>query len=153
MVSVAGSMEVRNSLSGTLGTGRRQPAVWLASQRLGLITDKMFAPPTLTRYRELSWGISANWPGNGLYRGPWLGAACWAGASLGQPAVVPPRQVWVLIADSVSSLVFIAKTVWTAASIPPKEAPAPVFTAGGVCAQPEVTVALQVAPLMTETVP
>ena len=40
-----------------------------------------------------------------------------------------------------------------AASTPVKEAPAPVVTAGGACAQPEVTAALHVAPLITETVP
>lgn len=82
-----------------------------------------------------------------------MGAACWAGARGGQPDVMPPRQVWVLIADKVSSFWFIANTVCTAASIPAKEAPAPVITTGGVCAQPEVTVALHAAPLITEMVP
>ena len=66
MVSVAGSTESKTSESGTLGASRRQPEVWMASQRPGLITDRMSAPPTLTRYRELSWGISAKELGNGL---------------------------------------------------------------------------------------
>src|SRR5215469_193585 len=152
-VLVAGSVEIRYSESGTLGASRRQPEVRMASQRPGLITDRMLPPPGLTRYTELSRGISAKAPGNGLYRGPWSGAASWAGARRGQPDVTPPRQVRVLIADSVSSLWFIANSVCTAASIAATEAPAPVVTAGGACRQPEVTVALQVAPLITETVP
>jgi len=130
MVLVAGSIEVRYSDSGAVGAGWRHAESWVASQRLGLTTDRMLAPPTLTRYRELSCGISTKKLGNGLYSGPWLGAACWAGASLGQPEVMPPRQVWVLIADSVSSFWFIANTVCTAGCVLHRSAPKRVSSSG-----------------------
>ena len=98
-----------------------------------------------------AWGISANVLG--LY--PWGGlkVACSFGGRLGQPDVTVPLQVLVLISDSVLSPWFIANSVCSAASISANEVPAPVGTAGGVPPHPDVIFALQVAPLMTETVP
>src|SRR5215831_3890852 len=97
--------------------------------------------------------MSANAFGNGLYRGPWSGAAFWFGGRVRQPGVTAPLQVLVLIADSVSSPVLMANTVcsaWSAATMP---VPVPVGTVGGVRPQPAVMWPLQAAPLMTDTDP
>ena len=64
-----------------------------------------------------------------------------------------PVQRAVLIADSVSSPELTANRVWRWLSIATNPAPAPVATVCGGRAQPAPTVALQRAPLMTETVP
>ena len=64
-----------------------------------------------------------------------------------------PLHVPVLIADSVSSPWLTAKTVPEDGSTATNSGFAPVVTVGDVLPQPEVTRALQRAPLMTETVP
>src|SRR5215469_1675432 len=154
MVLVAGSTESRNSGSGTAGAGRRQPVVLVALQPPMLVTDRMFLPPTFTTYVVPVWGMSANAFGPGLYRGPWSGAvARWAGGGWRQPDVAVPLQVWVLIADSVLSPWLTANTVCSPRSTATNCGFAPVVAVGGVVWQPDVTVPLQVAPLMTETVP
>ena len=119
MVSVAGSTDIRNSLSGTLAAGRRQPVVSPALQRLMLVTERMLAPPTLTTYAEPVRGISPKAFGEELNPGPWSGVACWLGGLVRQPDVTVPRQVLVLIADSVSSPALTVNTVcspWSAAT-------------------------------------
>src|SRR6516164_5607910 len=154
MVSVAGSTDSKNSGSGTLGASMRQPVVLVALQRPMLVTDRMFVPPTFTTYAVPVRGMSVKKFGPGLYRGPWSGAvARSAGGAWRQPAVAVPLQVRVLIADRVLSFWLTANTVCSPESTATNPAPAPVVTVGGVLWQPDVIVALQVAPLMTETVP
>src|SRR6516162_2585095 len=150
MVTVAGSMASKNSGSGTLGASMRQPVVLVALQRLMLVTDRMFLPPTFTTYAVPVCGMSANAFGPGLYRGPWSGAvARWAGGGWPQPDVAVALQVRVLIADRVLSFWLTANTVCSPGSTATNCGFAPVVTVGGVLWQPAVIVALQVAPLMT----
>ena len=77
----------------------------------------------------------------------------WSGASFGQPEVTVASQVLVLIGDIVSSRRLSANSVCREASTARNATPLPVLTAGGVSPQPEVTLALHVAPSITETVP
>ena len=153
MVPVAGSVEIRSWWAGALGASARQPAVAVASQRLTLTTARTLAPPTFTTYAEPVCGTSANALGNGLYPGSWFGEACSFGALCWQPDVAVPLHVLVLIAESVLSPWFTAKTVPEDGSTATNWGFAPVVTVGGVLPQPVVTLALQRAPLMTETVP
>src|ERR1700729_1228034 len=153
MVPVAGSVEIVYSWAGTLGASVRQPVMSAALQRLTFRTDRTLAPSTFTTYADPVCGTSASAFGKGLYPGSWFGEACSFGARCRQPHVTVPLHVPVLIADSVLSPWFTAKTVPEDGSTATNEGFAPVVTVGGVLLQPEVTLALQRAPSMTETVP
>src|SRR5215468_5490961 len=153
MVLVAGSAEIRNACSGTLGASARQPVALAALQRPMLVTDRMFLPPMLITYALPVPGTSVKKFGNELNPGPWSGVACWFGGRLRQPDVTLRPQVLVLVADSVSSPWLTVNAVCTRWSIATNWGPAPVVTVGGVWRQPEVTRALHRAPLMTDTVP
>ena len=103
MVPVAGSAEIVDSWSGTLGASVRQPLMSVALQRLTLATETTLRPPTFTTYAEPVAGTSANSFGNELNPGFWCGVACTFLARPAQPDVVVPLHVLVLMADSVSS--------------------------------------------------
>jgi hypothetical protein len=142
MVFVAGSAEIRNACSGTLGASERQPVVSAALQRLMLVTDRMFAPPALTTYSLPVQGASVKKVGNELNPGPWSGVACWFGGRVRQPEVTLPWQVLVLIADNVSSTWLMVNAVCTRWPTATNWGPAPVVTVGGARRQPAVTRAL-----------
>jgi hypothetical protein len=150
-VSVAGSTDIRNSWSGTLGAGRRHPVVSVALQLPMLTTDRMSAPPTLARYAVPVSGISANAFGLNPLAG--LKVACSLGATVPQPEVTVASQVVVSIADKVSSPWLMAKSVCRPGSTATNCGLAPVVTAGGMLPHPVATPALHRAPLITETVP
>jgi hypothetical protein len=96
---------------------------------------------------------SVNEVGNCAYPGPRSGSACSFGGRFAQPEVTVPAQVLVLIADSVSSNLLTANTVCSASSAATKLVLAPAGTVAGAWWQPEVTRALQAAPLITDTEP
>src|ERR1700735_4240253 len=153
MVPVAGSVEIVYSWAGTLGASVRQPVMSASSQRLTFTTDRTLAPPTFTTYADPVCGTSARAFGKGLYPGSWFGEACSFGARCRQPDVTAPLHVPVLVADRVLSPWSPVKTVPEGGSTATNVGFAPVVTVGHGLAQPEVTLALQRAPSMTETVP
>src|SRR5215831_18154298 len=101
MVLVAGSAEIRNACSGTLGASARQPVALAALQRLMLVTDRMFLPPMLTTYALPVRGTSVKKFGKELNPGPWSGVACWFGGRLRQPEVTRALHRAPLMTDTV----------------------------------------------------
>src|SRR5215467_4026477 len=71
---------------------------------------------------------------------------------VGQPARSVALQVALSSIETVVPAPLAMYKVWLAESARAVIGPAPTGTCGGVCPQPEVTVALQVAPLTTESV-
>src|ERR1700685_2143401 len=110
MVPVAGAVGVGCAWAGTLGAPVRQPVMSAALQRLTFRTDRTLAPPTFTTYADPVCGTSASAFGKGLYPGSWFGEACSFGARCWQPHVTVLLHVPVLIAESVLSPWFTAKT-------------------------------------------
>src|ERR1700722_19477033 len=153
MVPEAGSAEIVASWAGTLGASVRQPEVSVALQWPMLVTLRMRAPPTFTTYAVLFCGTRVTAFGNELNPGSRSGVACSFLGRPAQPEVVVPLHVLVSMNDSVSSKWFTAKTVPEGDAGPTTWVLAPVFLMGHAWLQPEVTRALQTAPLMTETVP
>src|SRR5215472_7957358 len=80
-------------------------------------------------------------PTGNLGWGPW------------QPVVTVALQVAALMTETLVSSTLVTATVWLAGSKAMPAGPNPTVTAGGVCPHPVVVVALQVAPLITDTVP
>src|SRR5215469_3117259 len=128
-VPVARSTEIMNSCWGTLGGRTRQPVVFVALQRLTLTTDMIVPPPTFARYAVPVAGISAN--ALGLPPGAAFDIARAFLATFGQPDLVRPSHVRVLISDSVPSPSLIVNAVWTAGSMPTNCVPGPVVTVTG----------------------
>src|SRR5690242_2035806 len=75
------------------------------------------------------------------------------GWGLRQLLVTVALQVAALMTVTLVSSMLVTTTVRLAGSKAMPEGPKPTVTAGGVCLHPVVVAALQVAPLITDTVP
>src|SRR6516165_555654 len=80
-------------------------------------------------------------PTGNLGWGPW------------HPVATAALQVAALMTVTLVSSMLVTATVWLAGSKATAVGPKPTVTAGGVCPHPVEVVALQVAPLITDTVP
>src|SRR6516225_6095549 len=76
-----------------------------------------------------------------------------SGWGLWQLVVVVALQVAALITETLVSSILVTATMRLTGSKAIPAGPKPTVTAGGVCPHPVVVVALQVAPLITDTVP